>query len=553
MTKISVAVLGLFVLIYIFPLGVRPLTIPDETRYAEIPREMIATGDWVVPYLNGLRYFEKPVLGYWLNAAAMRVFGENAFAVRFPSALAAGISALAVLFLVRNFGGGPAVGIFSAAVFLSCVQVFAVGVFAVLDTVFAMLVTVCMMFLFHAVQETNPGTRRKWLGMAGAFCGLGFLVKGPLGFVLPVIVFVPFLLWQRRWKDVVVMPWVPLAVTLAVILPWAVTIHLREGDFWRYFVWTEHIERFLSATGHQQHPRPFWFFVPVLAAGFIPWTFVLGAAARGLRREASEKTLVRFCLCWLVIPFVFFSMSKGKLGTYILPCFAPLAVLTGMGISSYLGSGRRKAFDGGAVVSAVAVGVLGVVLVLSQTTALPGFRFYSADETWKWVLGAVALVCWCAGAVFAKLVSAPDRKMALYCLSPLAFLLCAHFIIPDSVHADRVIPERLITSNLDRIRSDTIVVADSDESPAVCWLLKRNDVYVFNDGGELSYGLRYSDATNRLLTVEGFGNVVRENRGKRNVVLIEEERDYDRRKATLPAPSFEDAVEGFVFVEYKSR
>ena len=91
--KSNIAVVALFLLIYILPLGVRPMVIPDETRYAEVPREMLASGDWVVPHLNGLRFFHKPPLGYWLNATSMMLFGENAFAVRLPSAMSVGISA----------------------------------------------------------------------------------------------------------------------------------------------------------------------------------------------------------------------------------------------------------------------------------------------------------------------------------------------------------------------------------------------------------------------------------------------------------------------------
>lgn len=103
------ALIGFYILLYIVPLGVRPVIIPDEARYAEIPREMLASGDWVVPRLDGIRYFEKPVLGYWLGAGAIALFGENAFAMRFPSALATGFSALLLFILVRRFWGGDPV------------------------------------------------------------------------------------------------------------------------------------------------------------------------------------------------------------------------------------------------------------------------------------------------------------------------------------------------------------------------------------------------------------------------------------------------------------
>jgi hypothetical protein len=119
MKKSYVAAIGIFVLLYIVPLGIRPIILPDESRYAEIPREMIVSGDWIVPHLDGLRYFEKPVLGYWLNALSIKLFGENAFAVRFPSALATGISAFIVFMLVCRFTGDVTTAIAAALIFSS--------------------------------------------------------------------------------------------------------------------------------------------------------------------------------------------------------------------------------------------------------------------------------------------------------------------------------------------------------------------------------------------------------------------------------------------------
>ena len=156
MKKSSLAVIGLFLIIYLLPLGVRPLIIPDETRYGEIPREMIASGDWVVPRLNGLRYFEKPVMGYWLNAVSMTIFGENAFAVRFPSALAAGLSALMLFFLVRKYGQGETNGLYTAGIFLTCLLVAGLGTVSVLDNVLAMFLTGTTFFFLFKPHGRTP-------------------------------------------------------------------------------------------------------------------------------------------------------------------------------------------------------------------------------------------------------------------------------------------------------------------------------------------------------------------------------------------------------------
>lgn len=543
-------VVALFLLLYVLPLGYRSMHIPDETRYAEIPREMIVSGDWVVPHLNGLVYFEKPVMGYWLNALSMQVLGQNSFAVRLPSALASALAALAVFLLIRRSGGGTRAGLAGALGFLTSFEVFAVGVFAVLDSVFAACVTVCLASAFFALQSEDSRRRRGWLILAGGASGAAFLVKGFLGFAIPALVVIPFLLWQGRLRDGIRMVAIPVAVALVVVLPWAVAVGVRDFDFWRYFLWTEHLERFMSATGQQQHPRPLWFFVPVILLGFIPWTFLLPAAIRGLGWDGLRRPVVRFCICWLVFPFLLLSMSKGKLATYILPCYAPLAVLLATGVLEYLDSGRRRAFSRGAIVSAVFAGMLGLCLLVCQAAGF-GFRPYGGSETWKWVVGISSLAFWVALALGAARANGAWRQVALYGLSPVALMFCAHFILPDSEKKNRVIPRELIASHAGGINADTVLIADADEAPAVCWFLKRNDIFVVEDRGELSYGLMRSASRDRFVPMDRLGEFIRRHTAAgREVVLIEEEADYRRWRCDLPSPREEDAREGFVFVAF---
>src|SRR5699024_8734578 len=158
----------------------------------------------------------------------------------------------------------------------------------------------------------------------GLVCGAGFLTKGFIAWALPVVALVPYMLYRRRFMELV--KFGPLAVLSAVLisLPWALAIYWQEPDYWRYFFWVEHIQRFAGA--HAQHAAPVWYFVPVLLLGSMPWLVVaFSACCTGVRNTVQHPEFV-YLLCWLVLPFVFFSASKGKLSTYILPCFAPLAL-----------------------------------------------------------------------------------------------------------------------------------------------------------------------------------------------------------------------------------
>jgi 4-amino-4-deoxy-L-arabinose transferase len=328
MERARLLLLCAYVAIYLVPLGARPLLIPDEYRYAEIPREMLAGGDWVTPHLAGFRYLEKPILGYWLGAASLAAFGENAFAARLPSALAAGLCALLVSALLRRAGEHDA-SLLAAGVLLTSGLFFALGTASAIDPLFTLFVTGSLVCAFRACQSESSGRRLDW-ALVGAASGLAFLTKGFLGIALPVLVLAPFLTWQRGWRTGLRQAWIAPLTALCVGLPWGVAIALREPGFWRSFIWTEHIERFTAQ--HATHREPFWFFVPVLWVGALPWALLWPAAVKGLRARRAGDPLVRFALCWLVFPCLFLSLSRGKLATYVLPCLPPLAILTALGL-----------------------------------------------------------------------------------------------------------------------------------------------------------------------------------------------------------------------------
>jgi len=544
MIKASLAVVSLFILLYILPLSVRPLAIPDESRYAEIPREMIASGDWVVPRLAGLRYFEKPVLGYWLNALAMTLCGENAFAARLPSALSVGCSALMLFVLVRRSAGSD-LALASAAVFLTCLEVFAVGVFSVLDSMFSAFVTATMAGFFLAYREPRTATKALYLVLSGLACGLAFLTKGFLAFALPVVVIFPFLLWERRWKALLSYTWVPLLVAVLTILPWGLWIYAREKDFWRYFFWEEHIRRFLS--DNAQHAEPVWYFIPFLLAGALPWTLLSGGAIKGLRARLQDP-LIRFSIVWLASVFIFFSASSGKLATYILPCFPPLAVLLAAGVAAHLSNCERKGCRRVVCLSAAAIVILAIVVLLIH--AIPnGARIYGPAETWKWLVMAGGLLIYATILVISETQTAPLKKVAFWCAGPAVLMFSTAFLIPDRLTATKA-PEAFLQRYASDIRPDTLIVTDDTLGPAVCWTYKRQDVFFLNKGGEMTYGLGYDDSKHRLLTIDGFNALVAEGSRAGRIVLIIRARSYSQWSQQLTKPQAIDTNGHFVFARF---
>ncbi|MDY6833010.1 MAG: phospholipid carrier-dependent glycosyltransferase [Thermodesulfobacteriota bacterium] len=555
-TVFTISTLLFFLIAYILPLGVRHLVVPDETRYAEIPREMMASGDFIVPRLNGLRYFEKPVLGYWVNAGSMLLLGENNFAVRLPSALAVGLSALLIYMLIgrisrRGDDDDDYTAVLAALIFLSCFEVFGVGNTVVLDSLFSFFLTACI-GAFYLATEEQPGSfqEKGFLLSAGLACGLAFLTKGFLALAVPVLALVPYLVWQRRYIDLLRMGWLPILFAAAVALPWSILIYLREPDFWQFFFWNEHIRRFMA--DNAQHKESFWFFFLRAPAMFIPWAFVALAAIPAIRPRLFEpgpqNRLLRFCVCWLVLPFVFFSLSSGKLLTYILPCFPPFAILTAFGLSHVL---KRKSgsilFQAGVVVSAVLLGLVLVALLYVQAFGFDGFRPYS--QPWKVVMlvnGLVFFVLFCFWSFRSRTA---QTKIFFLGLAPLLLFFVAHYTIPD-LTTEVKSPGPILEEYAADISSDDIVIADEDSVRAVCWYLRRSDIYVLGDAGELNYGFGYEDAKDRLLDVEAAAEIIKQHPGK--IVLFARVRSVSQWWDQLPQPVFQDqnGPFGYVFRRY---
>ena len=253
-----------FILAYLLPISSRPLLRPDEFRYGEIPREMLASGDFMIPRLLGVRYFEKPVLGYWLTAASFRLLGENRFALRLPMALAVGCTALLLGLWIRRERRDPELALFAALFFLSTGLAFALGTTAVLDGILCLFTTATILCARLAVcTERWNFERAAWLVLCGVTAGLGFMTKGLVAWAVPGLTVGVWLLWEKRFTVFLWLPWIPLAALAVTVFPWVRGAHCADADFWRYFIVVEHFQRFNEEVG-SQHPEPFWYFIPVL-------------------------------------------------------------------------------------------------------------------------------------------------------------------------------------------------------------------------------------------------------------------------------------------------
>jgi len=326
------AVLALLVLLALF-VGVdnmqRPLAHPDEGRYSEISREMAASGDWVTPRLNGIKYFEKPPLQYWASAAAFRLFGESPFTARIYTALAGLLALAAVGYTARRLAGADA-ALLAVGVLLSSPYFLGMGGVVTLDMGLAAWTTVAVCaFLLAAAGP--PGERRRWMLLAWAGMALAVLSKGLIGIVFPAAAVFLHCLVHRDWRLLARLEWARgAALFLAITVPWFALVSAANPEFPRFFFVHEHFERFLTKSHRRE--EPWWYFWPILFAGFLPWMLALvPAALEGWRREAAAAGFPwrRFALLWSGFILLFFSASGSKLPAYILPVFPVFALVLG--------------------------------------------------------------------------------------------------------------------------------------------------------------------------------------------------------------------------------
>jgi 4-amino-4-deoxy-L-arabinose transferase-like glycosyltransferase len=317
---------GLLSLVWLATLAGRPLFNPDEGRYAEIPREMLRGGDWVIPHLNGLDYIEKPPLQYWATAATYRLLGVSEFSARLYTALTALATLALIGFLAARLWGSGAG--WRAAAVLSGMFIFVVlGQLMTLDMSLTFWMTASLAGFLLA--QHAPSAERRWMLFAWLSTALGVLTKGLVAAAIPAAVLIIYSLCRRDYS-----PWRKLHLKwglplfLGVTVPWHWLAAERLSDFLQFFFVREHFARFLTPVAERQ--EPWWFFGWVFLAGTVPWTVpALRVLVSGWRTPRGSFSPTLFLWIWVVFVCLFFSLSNSKLMPYILPAMPALAVLIG--------------------------------------------------------------------------------------------------------------------------------------------------------------------------------------------------------------------------------
>ena len=373
-------------------LDARKLSLSDEGRYSEIPRYMAQSGDWLTPRLNGIKYFEKPPLQYWATAAAYRVFGEHNWTARLWPALTGFLGVLLMYFVGARLYGATA-GLYTALVLASSVLYSALAHILTLDMGLAFFLTLALAgILLGLDSRADAKTSRFWIHVAAAGCALAVLSKGLIGIVLPGAVVVLYMLVKRDFGLLRKLHLFTAGLLfLAITAPWFIAVSLANPEFAWFFFVHEHLQRYTS-TIHQRY-QPWYFFIPILMLGILPWLFTLIDGLFKARKQlAKNKTFdpLLFTLLWAGFIFAFFSASGSKLPSYILPIFPALALIIALRLTTI--SGRTLAWQLTPVAVIAAAGLAGTQFVVKLASTNIPAELYLAQMPWLYAAGATLLI-----------------------------------------------------------------------------------------------------------------------------------------------------------------
>jgi len=462
-------------------LGHRDLAEPDEGRYAEIPREMVASGDWITPRNNGIKFFEKPVLQYWGTAVMFAAFGVSNATARLWIALVGFGGGLWVWFVGGRLYGRLAGFLAFIATVTSLLYV-AFGHIITLDmsvSVFS-AITVTSLVLAQTKRDDRAHARR-WMLVAWAAMGLATLAKGLIGLVLPAGTVVIYSIWQRDWAL-----WrhlhigKGLLVYLAVTAPWFVLVEIANPGFARFFFIREHFLRY-TTTIHNRD-EPFWFFLPLLFFGLFPWSFVTLEQVikprfswRAGRGFDGERVMWTFG----VVVMVFFSLGHSKMTGYILPFFPVLALLAGR-VLAERGATRADAW-----------GVMGLAAVVTAGAFVGQYFIRASDvrvmsEIRPWMIGAGAMLVLSALAAF----RARPGRPAWVAACGVCFLIAVQLLLWGYEAKTRTRSSRAVAEAIAPwVSADTPVFSVQNELPHSLPFYLRRTVTIVKIKGELAMGI----------------------------------------------------------------
>jgi 4-amino-4-deoxy-L-arabinose transferase-like glycosyltransferase len=513
-------------------LGGSPLLDADEGRNGEVGREMAATNNYVVPHLNGLPYLDKPIVYFAAEAAAMEVLGPTEIAARLPAYVFTLFTA-ALVFWFANRRWGRIEALVATIAFLAMPLTIAFARTVIFDSALTFFIVLSIISFYEAVENRQ----RRWATLAWAAIAMGILTKGPVALALPLMIAIPFAIWRKSFRYLGSIG--GLVAFVVIVTPWVWAMQQAVPDFLQYVLVTETAARL--ATDELKRTGALWYFVPYLVAGALPWTL---AVATTWKREWRTDPRVVYLLLWIIVPFVFFSLSQSKRPQYILPLMPPIALLVAHGWAVL----RIR-------VAAITIAVFGLLLVIAPLT--PQFT----ERMKPVVIAPAKLAGFGLGAVFVAggvvALFARRRELALAALS--APMLAIPLIAGPLMDAlgERRSAKAFVQEMAQHLRPDTQIIGVEAFTGSMAFYARRPIIVASPDATEYTSNYlmrrydRFRDAPGSTLrSMDWFRRDLEQCCQPRIYIVKTRDRHY---QSLLESRGFPKIAEGAHHVVYSSK
>ena len=475
-------------------LGQYPLETPDSARYAEIPREMLVTHDYVTPHLNGIKYFEKPPLFYWMQAVAIKHLGVNELGVSVVNALMALMCCLLVYIIGRKVYDRTS-GIIAALILASSSLFFALTRIITLDMTFTTFLTACLGCFLVAKHEPHHLKRLPYVLLSYAFAGCAFMTKGLIGWLFPGMIVLVWATIFEEWQNTKhYQIAIGVLIVLAISLPWHIWVQIRNPEFFHFYFIEQHLLRYFTPYAGRQ--ESWWFLPTVLILGICPWTFFILQTLKhhliALYQRHQHYRDTAFFFLWIGTVYVFYSFSQSQLIPYLLPALPPLALLIGRYLVLHFNQRRRWLINFSFIVFFI-VSLTGATIVYIYADANHYLSFAHALIILAAFLGLSGImtnfVYWQYGlrhGVYALFIT---FSCLLISLNPIITIANNHSVKP------------LIDVLNQTLTPNDEVVSYSNYYQDLPFYLQRR-ITIVNSFGELSFGVEHQDAEDWMIDTE---------------------------------------------------